>query len=808
MSEYDGIRTPPDGTRHRRFGVDRRRFTAANGSRGAVVENARDDGRTAQFASVARHVASQHPRHRDAPEFNFEDRSSHERNGERRATGTGKYMAKPRGVGMAVRPGEAIMGKNEEEQRLIKNYNPPKTQDSFLATIEKSKRPPTTLATGLPRRVLRQSLESASAPPPTSPPPRLPQRVIVKPTTKPRDEWKSTRVPITERYGKLRVELTPPVKRARTSVKKDREDSPPPCAIAFTRTADSNPLRISSEIQHTGPSAARRYSLTQSAGENSPPIPRRKSRRLAKEAQAGDSADMPIQLDSDSDTDSAASEDQQPPAPAPVDDIDPEELDDDSFDLAQIEEDSIVSVKNCRAWWGKRACLLDLFVDNQYLRFCSIRGVKEKWELRRNVCIKHKKVEELRLYQWNQQEADNLDTSNPVEKIMATTSLIAFKFPIPYVRNKGEWRVFFDPSSNGRTGEDFGTARDCLQWSEEQASILDINHVKQYVQAILASDDHHIITNPPTPEKKESKTRKRRMNRDGADATRLTYPLPPCSVDIVTITAQDISRLQPEQYLNDNIIDYYFKRLLLEDYQSDPAIQRNVLFLSSHFYTRLSMGKGPTLADRLQAGYNNVSTWLTRNDFFNRSLIFVPINKSVHWSLAIIINPKLAGVDEDEHDNCDATSCIALLDPLGSYHNKATINRNLRSFLRLEWENSTKAAEENDEVTSSYDVDKVSMVFVKAPQQTNGYDCGVYVLKYAQEILINFQHLLNQAKKDTGPMLIRKAITETKLDTLIASDAFNARDIERKREELEELLAEDTKRYEAILHGDEASSGI
>lgn len=39
----------------------------------------------------------------------------------------------------------------------------------------------------------------------------------------------------------------------------------------------------------------------------------------------------------------------------------------------------------------------------------------------------------------------------------------------------------------------------------------------------------------------------------------LTYPLPPCSSDIVTITRSDILRLWPRQYLNDNIIDYYFK---------------------------------------------------------------------------------------------------------------------------------------------------------------------------------------------------------------------------------------------------------
>lgn len=133
----------------------------------------------------------------------------------------------------------------------------------------------------------------------------------------------------------------------------------------------------------------------------------------------------------------------------------------------------------------------------------------------------------------------------------------------------------------------------------------------------------------------------------------LTYPLPPCSSDIVTITCHDVSRLKPKQYLNDNIIDYYFKygsrfsvdsllckrvltyrvyesyfrRLMVEEYVNIEYIQKNVLFLSSHFYSRLRMGKGATIAARLKAGYKNVATWVARTDFFSRNLIFIPINK-------------------------------------------------------------------------------------------------------------------------------------------------------------------------------------
>lgn len=59
---------------------------------------------------------------------------------------------------------------------------------------------------------------------------------------------------------------------------------------------------------------------------------------------------------------------------------------------------------------------------------------------------------------------------------------------------------------------------------------------------------------------------------DGNDETMLTYPLPPCSSDIVTIIRRDILRLKPERYLNDNVIDYYFKCVCCHPYLDNGAL--------------------------------------------------------------------------------------------------------------------------------------------------------------------------------------------------------------------------------------------
>jgi len=66
---------------------------------------------------------------------------------------------------------------------------------------------------------------------------------------------------------------------------------------------------------------------------------------------------------------------------------------------------------------------------------------------------------------------------------------------------------------------------------------------------------------------------------------------------------------------------------MLDTFRDEPVIQQRVLFLSSHFYSHFRMGRGSNVTSRLEAGFKNVSKWLARADFFNRSMIFIPINK-------------------------------------------------------------------------------------------------------------------------------------------------------------------------------------
>ena len=59
-------------------------------------------------------------------------------------------------------------------------------------------------------------------------------------------------------------------------------------------------------------------------------------------------------------------------------------------------------------------------------------------------------------------------------------------------------------------------------------------------------------------------------------------------------------------------------------------ISSEVHFFSSHFFTALHNG-----------GVTSVKSWTIKKgiDVFKKSLIFVPINESLHWSLCVIANP-------------------------------------------------------------------------------------------------------------------------------------------------------------------------
>ncbi|KAM6915070.1 sentrin-specific protease 6 [Xenentodon cancila] len=125
----------------------------------------------------------------------------------------------------------------------------------------------------------------------------------------------------------------------------------------------------------------------------------------------------------------------------------------------------------------------------------------------------------------------------------------------------------------------------------------------------------------------------------------MVYPPPPAKGGI-SVTNEDLHCLNDGEFLNDVIIDFYLKYLVLEKLKKEDA-QRIHVF-SSFFYKRLNLRErrnGPDTANLpiQKRKHNRVKTWTRHVDLFQKDFIFVPINESAHWYLAVICFPGLEG---------------------------------------------------------------------------------------------------------------------------------------------------------------------
>ncbi|GAA0158953.1 protease [Lithospermum erythrorhizon] len=170
----------------------------------------------------------------------------------------------------------------------------------------------------------------------------------------------------------------------------------------------------------------------------------------------------------------------------------------------------------------------------------------------------------------------------------------------------------------------------------------------------------------------------------------------------IDITGEILQCLRPGAWLNNEVINVYLE-LLKERENREPHKFLKCHFLNTFFYKKLIGGNG---------GYNfqAVRRWTTQRKLgyclFDCDKIFVPIHKEVHWCLAVI-NKK------DQK--------FQYLDSLGGRDDK------VMKVLAMYY-----VDEVNEKTGNAIDVSSWQHEFVEdLPEQENGYDCGVFMIKYA-----------------------------------------------------------------------------
>ncbi|GAB4851292.1 hypothetical protein Ancab_030588 [Ancistrocladus abbreviatus] len=170
----------------------------------------------------------------------------------------------------------------------------------------------------------------------------------------------------------------------------------------------------------------------------------------------------------------------------------------------------------------------------------------------------------------------------------------------------------------------------------------------------------------------------------------------------IQITGQVLQCLMPCAWLNDEVINLFLV-LLKERERRDPKRFLKCHFFNTFFYKKLIGGKNGY-------DYKSVRRWTTQKKLGYGLLecdkIFVPIHKEIHWCLAVI-NKK------DEK--------FQYLDSLGGRDTKV-MNVLARYYVD---EVKDKSAQDID--VSSWEHEYVEDL----PVQENGFDCGVFMIKYA-----------------------------------------------------------------------------
>ncbi|NXG53521.1 SENP7 protease, partial [Psilopogon haemacephalus] len=141
----------------------------------------------------------------------------------------------------------------------------------------------------------------------------------------------------------------------------------------------------------------------------------------------------------------------------------------------------------------------------------------------------------------------------------------------------------------------------------------------------------------------------------GAVKNLIVYPPPPAKGGL-GVTREDLECLEYGEFLNDVIIDFYMKYLLLEKAPKHLADRTHIF--SSFFYKCLTRREknfeGDVKVSVAQRRHRRVRTWTRHISIFNKDYIFVPVNEESHWYIAVICFPWLEEAVYEECPNEDS----------------------------------------------------------------------------------------------------------------------------------------------------------
>ncbi|XP_058212476.1 ubiquitin-like-specific protease ESD4 isoform X1 [Rhododendron vialii] len=170
----------------------------------------------------------------------------------------------------------------------------------------------------------------------------------------------------------------------------------------------------------------------------------------------------------------------------------------------------------------------------------------------------------------------------------------------------------------------------------------------------------------------------------------------------IEITGELLQCLRPGAWLNDEVINIYLE-LLKEREKRQPKNFLKCHFFNTFFYKKLFSG-------RKSYDFKSVRRWTTQRKLGyclrECDKIFIPIHKEVHWCLAVI------NLKDQKFQYLDSLGCF---------------DTQVLKVLAMYFVDEVKDKSGDHIDTSSWKQEFVEDL----PEQENGWDCGVFMIKYA-----------------------------------------------------------------------------
>ncbi|KAK5582421.1 hypothetical protein RB653_004006 [Dictyostelium firmibasis] len=173
---------------------------------------------------------------------------------------------------------------------------------------------------------------------------------------------------------------------------------------------------------------------------------------------------------------------------------------------------------------------------------------------------------------------------------------------------------------------------------------------------------------------------------------------------LAEVKRSDLRLLLPGKWLNDEVINFYMEVLKIRDLEKKKNSGGD--FPKCHFFNTFFYPK--LCNDNHTYNYEKVRRWTARVNLFEMDKIIIPIHLGNHWCLAVI---NFKAKQFEYYDSL-----------LGS--NKECLTK-LRKYISDEMQNKSKQGAVNLDEFKDFMPKEI-------PIQQNGYDCGVFMCKYAE----------------------------------------------------------------------------